>query len=48
MSRRKYYFSQKPSGALERDEMSSFLGGSAGLLESGGFCPQPRGFVIFL
>jgi len=48
MSRRKYYFSQKPGAAHKRGEMSSPFGSFAALPDRRGFYPPRLIFVIFL
>jgi hypothetical protein len=48
MSRRKYYFSQKPFEAQKRGEISGSSRGAAALPDRRGFYPPRLVFVIFL
>jgi hypothetical protein len=48
MSRRKYYFSQKPCEARKRGEMSGSLRSFDALPYMRGFYPMRRFFVLFL
>jgi hypothetical protein len=47
MSRRKYFFSQKPSRGRQRGEMRRSFMSFEALAASGGFSPAGRVFVIF-